>query len=137
MSLDLPNDPTAPGVARQTVRRTLTSWHLPALVDNAVLAVSELVTNAVRHGLPPLGLRLSKRASQVRMDVSDARADGLPTAGRSADDDESGRGLSIIKAVSDQSGSEHIPGDGKNVFASWDLSTEDVDTAASLPRKDP
>lgn len=124
--LDLPNDVTAAGQARGAVRRTLTAWHLPCFVDNAVLAVSELVTNAVKHGLPPVGLRMSRRSSQLRVDVSDSRPDAVPSSRRPVDTKESGRGLAVISAVSDHSGSEHIPGDGKNVFASWDLATEDV-----------
>ncbi len=34
---------------------------------------------------------------------------------------ESGRGLDIVRAVADDVGSEHIPGDGKLVYASWNL----------------
>jgi anti-sigma regulatory factor (Ser/Thr protein kinase) len=121
--MSLPNDATAPGSARHTVRATLTRWRLPALVDSCVLTVSELVTNAVCHGLPPLGLVMRRRKGAVRIDVSDARPEPLATVGRPQHEEfaESGRGLEIVRAVADDLGSEHIPGDGKNVYASWNV----------------
>ncbi len=117
----LPNDARAPGEARRAVRRTFAGWHLPALIDDAVLVVSELVTNAVRHGLPPIGLLLRRRFGKVRMDVEDARPDALEAVERADPLAEAGRGLEIVRSVSDDVGSEHIRGDGKYVFASWDV----------------
>ena len=121
VKLSLPNNTTAPAHARRTVRDTLTRWRLPALIDGCVLAVSELVTNALRHGRPPIDLLLRRRAHDVRLDVHDtnphlvARTD----SGDATDLSESGRGLDMVGAVADASGWKHIPGDGKTVFASW------------------
>ncbi|MEV6983444.1 hypothetical protein AB0M95_19615 [Sphaerisporangium sp. NPDC051017] len=42
----LPTDPAMVGEARAMVRKTLTDWGLPHLVDDAELVISELVTNA-------------------------------------------------------------------------------------------
>jgi anti-sigma regulatory factor (Ser/Thr protein kinase) len=119
----LPNDATAPSEARHAVRAALTRWRLPALVDSCVLTASELVTNAVRYGLPPLGLVIRRRKGAVRIDVSDARPRPLEDMGCSQPDGlaESGRGLDTVRAVADDLGSEHIPGDGKKVYASWNL----------------
>ncbi|WP_246564917.1 ATP-binding protein [Streptomyces roseirectus] len=62
------------------------------LVDSAVLAVSELVTNAIRHGGDePVGLRVVPSAGALRIEVTD----GCPTPAEAriaAVDDESGRG---------------------------------------------
>jgi anti-sigma regulatory factor (Ser/Thr protein kinase) len=123
VGISLPNDATAPGSARHAVRATLTRWRLPALVDSCMLTVSELVTNAVRHGLPPLGLVIRRRKGAVRIEVSDARPEPLQTLNRTQPEvsEESGRGLAIVQAVTDELGSEHIPGDGKNVYASWNI----------------
>jgi anti-sigma regulatory factor (Ser/Thr protein kinase) len=126
VGMSLPNDATAPGSARHAVQATLTRWKLPALVDSCVLTVSELVTNAMRHGLPPLGFVMRRRKGAVRIDVSDARPELLetmspPQPGNLA---ESGRGLEIVRAVADDLGSEHIPGDGKNVYASWNVTVD-------------
>ena len=117
---DLPNDDTAPGQARQAVRKTLTRWRLLAVLDDAILAVSELVTNAVRHGLPPIGLLLRRRAGQVRIEIDDARPEPLAPAVKPGPLQESGRGLGIVRDVADHLDSEHIAGDGKSVYATWD-----------------
>jgi anti-sigma regulatory factor (Ser/Thr protein kinase) len=117
----LPNNESAPGEARYVVRKALAGWRLPSLVDSCVLAVSELVTNALRHGLPPVNLLVRRRRDDVRIDVGDARPEPLDAGHHPVADElaESGRGLDIIRQVSDELGSEHVPGDGKNVFASW------------------
>jgi anti-sigma regulatory factor (Ser/Thr protein kinase) len=117
----LPDNESAPGEARYVVRKALAGWRLPSLIDSCVLAVSELVTNALKHGLPPVKLLVRRRSDDVRIDVGDARPEPLDDTCLSVPDElaESGRGLDIIRLVSDDVGSEHIPGDGKNVFASW------------------
>ena len=120
MELALPDDATAPGIARGSVRATLTLWRLPNLIDACVLAVSELVTNAHLHGRPPVGLLLRRRLHEVRMEVHDG--DPQLSAGRpdgSPDLAEAGRGLDIVGVVADDTGYERIPGDGKSVYASW------------------
>lgn len=123
VSISLPNDRSAPARARRAVRETFADWRLPALVDAGALAVSELVTNALCHGLPPLGLRMRRSPSRVRVDVNDARRGTLPSVGQSAPHElaESGRGLDLVRHVADKVGSELVPGDGKNVYASWNV----------------
>ena len=123
LGMSLPNDDTAAGEARHAVRATLTRWRLPGLVEACVLTASELVTNAVRYGLPPLSLVMRRRKGGVRMDVNDGRPEALDAMDRSQPDGlaESGRGLAIVRQISDDQGSEHIPGDGKKVYASWNL----------------
>jgi anti-sigma regulatory factor (Ser/Thr protein kinase) len=121
--LTLPDDSTAAGQARKLVRDTFTRWGLAALLDDAELAVSELVTNAFKHGLPPVVLTLHQIAGSVRMDVSDTRP---ATVSRewpllSQDSDESGRGRGIVEAVSDRSGTDEASGAGKSSYASWDV----------------
>lgn len=123
VGMSLPNDATAPGEARHAVRDALTLWRLPALVDSCVLTVSELVTNALRYGLPPLGLVVRRRKGAVRIEVSDARPEPVETMSHPQSDEhaESGRGLAIVREVADDLGSEHIPGDGKKVYALWNF----------------
>ena len=120
--VELPNDSSAPGVARKCVRDTFARWGLSVLLDDAELAVSELVTNAYKHGLPPVVLTLQQVAGRVRVDVSDTRpaVATLEWPVASKDSDESGRGRSIVQAVSDQSGTEDLQG-GKSSYASWDV----------------
>jgi anti-sigma regulatory factor (Ser/Thr protein kinase) len=128
----LPNDETAAGQARRDVRVTLTRWHLVSVIEDAALAVSELVTNAIRHGLPPVGLLLRRRDGQVRMDVNDARPEPVTAGDRPGELAESGRGLEIVNAVADETGSEHIPGDGKFVYAAWNISDQPAEGGMAL-----
>jgi anti-sigma regulatory factor (Ser/Thr protein kinase) len=118
--VSIDGDPNGAAAARRATRDVLAKWHLPALVDSVVLAVSELVTNAMRHGRPPVWLTLRRRPKELRVGVHDADPhpvpDGVPP---SRDDAESGRGLEIVAALAGQVGVEQVPNDGKVVFASF------------------
>ncbi|MDP9182447.1 MAG: ATP-binding protein [Actinomycetota bacterium] len=122
----LPNDATAALRARHAVRSTLTRWRLPHLIDACMLAVSELVTNALRHGSPPISVLLRRHQRDVRLDVHDG--DPLSFSARHPGDEtdlrESGRGLDIVRAVADESGLERVEGDGKTAFATWHVDTK-------------
>jgi anti-sigma regulatory factor (Ser/Thr protein kinase) len=116
----LRDDLRAPAQARRAVRDVLLSWRLPELVDAVVLAVSELVTNALRHGRPPVHLVLHRERACVRLDVHDGRPPVPPSDRRPASDEaESGRGLQIVHALAVDVGCERVPGDGKVVHASF------------------
>lgn len=134
VSTALPDDPSGAGRARTLVRETLTAWGLSSLTEDAELAVTELVSNAYRHGLPPVVLLLRRNALTIRIDVSDARP---ATRGRelpivSLDTDESGRGWSIVEAVSDRCGTDELGRGlaGKTSYASWDCAP-----AAVIPQQ--
>ncbi|MFF1678433.1 ATP-binding protein [Streptomyces sp. NPDC058256] len=74
------------------------------LVDTALLVVSELFTNAIEHGEgQPVGLRVMHLAGELHIAVSDGNPTPakLQTAGV---DDESGRGLLLVSAVSKEWG---------------------------------
>ncbi len=116
--VDLASDDSAPGQARRVTRQALLGWHLPGLVDSVVLAVSELVTNATRHGRPPLWLELRRRPEQIQLAVHDADPTEPPiAAGDAARDAESGRGLSIVDALADDLAVEQVTDDGKIIHA--------------------
>jgi anti-sigma regulatory factor (Ser/Thr protein kinase) len=123
VAMSLAQDATAAVQARRVVRDTLLGWQLPALVDPCVLVVSELVTNAVRHGRPPFGLSVRRRFGNVRIDVNDARPEPVTDLGGSQPDNlaESGRGLCLVRDAADNVGCERVRGDGKNVYASWNV----------------
>ncbi|NKE60989.1 ATP-binding protein [Lentzea sp. PSKA42] len=67
----LPNSPTAPLLARSAVREACALWHLPGLADDAVLVVSELVENAVRHAHSKSSLRIELRRDGLSLAVRD------------------------------------------------------------------
>lgn len=66
--------------------------------ENVVLAVSELVTNAIQHGHGAVALKVVRSAGTLRVEVTD----GNPSPARlgSADDDAlSGRGLFLVAVL--------------------------------------
>jgi len=121
VQVDLSPGPHAPGDARRATREVLARWGLSGLVDSVVLVVSELVTNSVRYGRPPLRLDLRRLRREVRVDVHDAVPEepSLDDPRPGDGDGESGRGLLIVSAIADEVGVEQVPGDGKHVYASF------------------
>lgn len=121
----LGDDLQAPSQARRAVRQVLVAWRLPGLVDSVVLAVSELVTNALRHGRPPVHLVLHRHRDRVRLEVHDARPTPLPSERLHATSEaESGRGLAIVNALAVDVGCHAVPGDGKVVHACFTAGPE-------------
>jgi anti-sigma regulatory factor (Ser/Thr protein kinase) len=116
----LPFTSRAPGVAREQVRE-FAQRLAPATLDDAVLMVSELVTNAVLHGRPEVTLHASLSADCLSVAVGDRGNDPitpqLPTA-----EDEHGRGLSMVNALAAHWGvTQRDGGTGKHVW--FDLAT--------------
>jgi serine phosphatase RsbU (regulator of sigma subunit)/anti-sigma regulatory factor (Ser/Thr protein kinase) len=111
--------------ARWFVRETLDSWGLGTLKDAAVLAVSELVTNAVVHAGTAAVVSLEVVPGALRLSVEDSRPDRvLPIDGRpSGDDDERGRGLLITSTLAEKWGIEYTR-ETKTVWLTFTLETE-------------
>jgi len=104
----LPGVPESVRQARAVVRREL--GDRPG-ADAAVLAVSELASNAVRYtrsGLPGGTFAVSVQAGPglVRIAVTDAGSTTRPRARRARRGSEHGRGLTIVDALSVRWGSE-------------------------------
>jgi two-component sensor histidine kinase len=74
--------------------------------------VSELVTNALRHGAPPISLVTERTAETFRVGVCDERREmGAPAP--------DSRGLRIVEAFSATWGISRFDGDGKCVWAEF------------------
>ena len=90
------------GGARGFVAAHLDAWGLSQLADSAVLVVSELVTNAVVHAQSPyetlIATRLERLECGVRIEVHD-RSGSKPERRDASADDESGRGLALVDAL--------------------------------------
>ncbi|MFD1543702.1 ATP-binding protein [Nonomuraea guangzhouensis] len=118
---DLPDDPVIIGQARDLVRDTLTSWNLHDLIDDITLVISELVTNALIHGAPPIRLCLDLTPEAVTGHVYDQGA-GRPRCLTVRHDSEHGRGMSIVAALTDEWRYEPAPcGTGKTIWFSRSL----------------
>ena len=100
----LPHTLAAPGLARRHLRSLAADWP-PHLLDAALLLTSELVTNAVVHGLEPVHLQVEDDGDRLRVHVSDGAPCGLPpTPYAPTELHASGRGLLIVDAVAHQWG---------------------------------
>jgi anti-sigma regulatory factor (Ser/Thr protein kinase) len=99
-TLELDVTAQAPRRARRFLVAAACPAHVPAdLVDTAALLVSELVTNAVRHGAPPLAVTLSCRTRSLLVEVADGSM-RLPQQ-RSIDGlAEGGRGVPLVASLS-------------------------------------
>ena len=120
----LASDPDAPRLARRHVVE-IARGAPRALVSDALLLVSELVTNAVKHGGSAfVTLYASASPRLVRIAVHDG-GEGLPAVVAEAPDRGApgGRGLMIVSALASRWGVESDPTVvGKTVWAELDAS---------------
>jgi hypothetical protein len=112
----LPYAPTAPLMARAVVREACELWDLPRLIDDAVLVVSELVENAVRHAHSESVLRVELRPSGLSLAVRDD--DPTPPVLQWPDPDVPGhRGVQLVDRISVAWGCALSSDGGKIVWA--------------------
>ncbi|MFH8408629.1 ATP-binding protein [Streptomyces sp. NPDC018019] len=107
----LPSRPESALAARRLTQSVLLGrWSLsPQLTEHAVLLVSELVGNAVRHtGARTFGLRILRRRGWIRIEVRDPSR-GLPCLMPVHEMDISGRGLFLVDKLSDRWGVDLLP----------------------------
>jgi anti-sigma regulatory factor (Ser/Thr protein kinase) len=93
------------------------------VTEDVLLLVSELVTNAVRHGSPDIVIGVSVLPGRVRVEVHDG-SDALPVvpAGQPSVERPTGRGLLIVSVTATDWGVDRVAGrPGKTVWA--ELST--------------
>ncbi|WP_307801144.1 ATP-binding protein [Microbispora triticiradicis] len=108
----LPYAPSSVAVARQRLSAELQGAGLLATaVDDVVLILSELLSNALRHAHPlPSGqLKVAWYCSdrQVEVAVSDGGAYTEPRAGRPTLSSLGGRGLGIVEYLAERWGVRH------------------------------
>ncbi|GIH93834.1 ATP-binding protein [Planobispora siamensis] len=108
----LPYAPSSVAVARQCLSSDLQEWGVyETAIDDAVLVVSELLSNALRHAHPlPSGqVKVSWRWTDghVEVAVSDGGATTEPRAGRASLSALGGRGLGIVEYLADRWGVRH------------------------------
>jgi anti-sigma regulatory factor (Ser/Thr protein kinase) len=118
LEVSLPLGAQAPGVARTVVERLRGRVHVSVLED-ALLVVSELVTNSVCHSGAPAGavavVRVELTDTMVRLEVEDAGRGGV-IAPR-APDLGGGFGLNLVGGLSERWGLERVAAGGTRVWA--------------------
>ncbi len=119
--------PESVRLARDFARETLTGWGLSDLCDDVNWVISELVTNALNHGLAdssrarwarPIRLCLALQLAHVLCIVSDPGA-GAPVVREPDYWRESGRGLRVVESCSDRWGWNALDGGGKAIWAAF------------------
>ena len=118
-----PSVPESVGVARQRLRTHLSVVPDPC-VDDVVLAASEVLANAIRHGQGPVVLRVWPSPDVLRVEVVDRGPVVGLQPGRRGSEAEGGRGLQIVEAVAARWGVDPVePGPGKAVWFEVEAAT--------------
>lgn len=128
--IPLMGTPASVGLARTLVDARIRKWNYIHILDNALLVVSELVTNAAEHTPhQELRLQLSRDAHGIIIAVWDGGPDlprvkprvdlTLETLDLSEDafDDNGGRGLHIVRELSAACDVTPDPGGGKWIWS--------------------
>jgi anti-sigma regulatory factor (Ser/Thr protein kinase) len=89
--------------ARRLARDRLSEWGYTGRHDDVVLVVSELVSNAIRHGWGTATIRLSGSSGRVRIEVADD-SPVLPSVRQGGPD--GGWGLALTERLSEHWGVE-------------------------------
>ncbi|MGX4692193.1 ATP-binding protein [Streptomyces sp. JNUCC 63] len=97
--LDCTPVPRSVALARRRAARLVTEWGYPHLAGDVALVASELMTNALLHGSLRdrlIRVRLAVTATTLRVEVDDPRGERLPCPRDATDEEQFGRGLTIV-----------------------------------------
>ncbi|MGW4101834.1 SpoIIE family protein phosphatase [Streptomyces sp. NPDC004976] len=126
---DVPSDPRAVAGVRRECARRLGEWGLQEAAFTLELILSELLTNAIRYGTDPIGVRLLYDTT-LTCEVSDAGSTS-PQVRRAATTDEGGRGLFLVSHYAQRWGTRYTPG-GKVIWAELAPHAEAADGTADI-----
>lgn len=103
----LPFAASTPGIARTRLASFLTRNRASSsVIDDALIVISEMIANAVSHGVPgdddTIEISWSISGTLLELSVLDAGVDGHLKPVDFDEDSLSGRGLSIINRVADR-----------------------------------
>jgi anti-sigma regulatory factor (Ser/Thr protein kinase) len=124
IELDLSEGEDPTRRARAFCYGVLSAWGLTPIVrDDIVLAVSELVANALLYGGAAEQLKLRRWPGRIVVEVYD-REHTMPRPRIADADAESGRGLFLVRRVAQRWGARPVPG-GKAVWCEFTVPTGD------------
>jgi anti-sigma regulatory factor (Ser/Thr protein kinase) len=131
-SLDLDGSPRSPRDSRRFVNETAQDWGVHGdQLDVARLLATELVTNAMLHGAPPIRIAAHRSNSVVRIEVSDANPQ--PPLPRPFDAEApTGHGILLVERLARRWGVD-ARDDGKTVWFEIARSGTAPTDAASTP----
>jgi PAS domain S-box-containing protein len=133
----LPSEAQSVGEARRLLRRAVAEADVAAgsWVEDALVAVSELVTNALVHAGTPIGLTVRVDGSGVRVEVADGSRH-LPQPRPYAVNAGTGRGLSLVDQLVQDWGTDPV-GAGKVVWFELGSTPDDPRAESSRERASP
>jgi anti-sigma regulatory factor (Ser/Thr protein kinase) len=113
----LPDGPEGASFARRAMAHAAELWRLDReLTETALLLVSEVATNAIRHGAPPVRLSLRLEKTRLRVEVTDS-SPVLPELNTPNPNQPGGRGLQIVQQLAATWGASSSPSRlGKTVW---------------------
>ncbi|MGW1540059.1 SpoIIE family protein phosphatase [Streptomyces sp. NPDC002309] len=126
---EVPRDPSAVAGMRASAVAKLNEWDLPELAFSTELVLSELVTNAIRHGSGAIRVRLLKDQG-LTCEVADGSSTS-PHLRYAATTDEGGRGLFLVAKIAERWGTRYTA-DGKIIWARQALPGANQDSASLL-----
>jgi anti-sigma regulatory factor (Ser/Thr protein kinase) len=132
LSFDVLASPLAASAARDRLDLFRSSWP-PSRFEDARLIISELVTNAVRHGPPatPITIRIEADEDRLRVDVIDHGTGFAPPPQRQ-EPGAGGNGLVIVDALAERWGVQS--GSRTTVWFELDLRERPAHPGPRAPR---
>ncbi|MGW4164178.1 SpoIIE family protein phosphatase [Streptomyces sp. NPDC004788] len=131
---EVPSDPSAVSPVRTQAAARLRSWGLEDVGFTAELVLSELITNAIRYGRPPVRVRLIHDRVLI-CEVSDGSSTS-PHLRHATDTDEGGRGLFLVAQFAQRWGTRYARR-GKTIWAELPVSPDGPGEELGGPFVDP
>ncbi|MFD5658262.1 SpoIIE family protein phosphatase [Streptomyces hirsutus] len=130
---DVPPEAAAVPDVRAHVTRQLAAWDLTDASFTTELILSELVTNAIRHGTVPIHVRLLRDRNLI-CEVSDGSSTS-PHLRQAAETDEGGRGLFLVARYAERWGTRYTP-TGKIIWTEQTLDGTPGDPGGTMSGDD-
>jgi anti-sigma regulatory factor (Ser/Thr protein kinase) len=114
-STSLPPEPASARACRRFLVAALEEWGADQFADEAVLLLSELVTNAVVHAGTEIQVVITLDGDVLRVEVRDDNP-RIPKVKHFSMLSGTGRGLALVAGTAQQWDVERLPDGGKKVW---------------------
>jgi len=111
----LPPELASAGAARRLLRETLAEAGRLEWLDDAALAISEVVANAALHAHTPIRVVVQVRPERLRVEVQDFST-RLPVPAQYDDQASTGRGMGLVAALTKECGVQSLGDEGKVIW---------------------